>query len=46
MKKEKIEHIVNVGERSGVEVEYIVAKQWYVKISRQKRVFLGTSSKI
>ncbi len=36
--KEKITNIVNVGERSGVEVEYIVTKQWYVKYLDKKEL--------
>ncbi|MBT3720168.1 valine--tRNA ligase [archaeon] len=46
IKKEKIEHIVNVGERSGAEVEYIVSKQWYIKYLDQKEEFLVAGSKL
>ena len=45
IKKEKIEHIVNIGERSGVEVEYIVAKQWYVKYLDRKEYFWEMAQK-
>ena len=46
VKKEDIEHVVNVGERSGVEVEYIVSKQWYIKYLDKKDDFLKSSSKL
>ena len=39
VKQEKIEHIVNVGERSGVEVEYIASTQWFLKILDKKKNF-------
>ena len=41
--KEKITNIVNVGERSGVEVEYIVTKQWYVKYLDKKEYLFEKS---
>ncbi len=44
VKKEQIEHIVNVGERSGAEVEYIVSKQWYIKYLDKKSLFLEAGS--
>ncbi|MCA9487040.1 class I tRNA ligase family protein [Candidatus Woesearchaeota archaeon] len=45
IQKENIEHIVNVGERSGVEVEYIVAAQWYVKYLDKKEYFFEMANK-
>lgn len=36
---EPITHIVNVGERSGTEVEFIVTKQWYVKYLDRREEF-------
>jgi len=45
IKKEPITHIVNVGERSGVEVEYIVSNQWYVKYLDKKEYFLDMAHK-
>ncbi|MFW6233380.1 MAG: class I tRNA ligase family protein, partial [Nanoarchaeota archaeon] len=36
---EPIINIVNIGERSGVEVEYIVTKQWYVDYLDKKEYF-------
>ena len=46
IKKEAIEHIVNIGERSGVEVEYIISKQWYIKYLDRKEDFLVAGSKL
>lgn len=42
---DKITHMVNVGERSGVEVEYIVAKQWYVKYLDKKEYLFEMAQK-
>ena len=42
---ENITHIVNVGERSGVEVEYVVTKQWYVNYLDKKDYFLEQAQK-
>ncbi len=42
---ESITHIVNVGERSGVEVEYIVTKQWYVKYLDKREYFFEMAQK-
>lgn len=42
--KEKKEQVVNVGERSGTEVEFIISNQWYVKYLDQKDNFLKASS--
>ena len=39
IKKEEKEQVVNVGERSGVEVEFIVSNQWYVKYLDKKEFF-------
>src|SRR3989344_4589899 len=46
IKKEEIEHIVNVGERSGAEVEYIISKQWYVSYLDKKEQFLEASAQL
>ncbi len=46
IKKEEIEHVVNVGERSGVEVEYIISKQWYVQYLDRKEQFLEASREL
>jgi valyl-tRNA synthetase len=43
--QEELEHVVNVGERSGVEVEYIVEKQWYVKYLDKKEYFWEMAQK-
>lgn len=45
IKKEEIEHVVNVGERSGAEVEYIVTKQWYVNYLDKKEYFFEMAQK-
>lgn len=45
IRKEKKKQIVNVGERSGVEVEYIVTKQWYAKYLDKKEYFFECAQK-
>jgi valyl-tRNA synthetase len=45
IRKEKKKQIVNVGERSGVEVEYIVTKQWYAKYLDKKEHFFEQAQK-
>ncbi|MCA9459568.1 MAG: class I tRNA ligase family protein [Nanoarchaeota archaeon] len=45
IKKELKEQIVNVGERSGVEVEFIVSEQWYVKYLDKKEYFWEMAEK-
>ncbi len=44
--REQVDQIVNVGERSGVEVEIIVSKQWYVKYLDRKEEFLEASQEL
>lgn len=44
--KEKKEQIVNVGERSGVEIEYIVSNQWYVIYMDKKEYFFEMANKL
>lgn len=46
IKKEKIEQVVNVGERSGAEVEYIVSKQWYVNYLDKREYFFEQAEKL
>lgn len=43
--KEEREQIVNVGERSGTEVEFIVSNQWYVKYLDKKEYFWEMAEK-
>ncbi len=43
--KEHKDQIVNVGERSGVEVEFIVSNQWYVKYLDKKEYFWEMAEK-
>ena len=45
IKKEQKEQVVNVGERSGVEVEFIVSNQWYVKYLDKKEYFWEMAEK-
>ena len=45
IKTENIKHIVNVGERSGVEVEYVSSVQWFVKYLDKKDYFLKMAKK-
>ncbi|MBT6762550.1 class I tRNA ligase family protein [archaeon] len=44
--QEQVDQVVNIGERSGVEVEIIVSKQWYVKYLDRKEDFLVGSEKL
>ena len=46
IKQEAIEHVVNVGERSGVEVEYIVSEQWYIRYLDRREDFLKAGSEL
>jgi len=46
IKKEIKEQVVNVGERSGVEVEFIISKQWYVKILDKKEYLWEQAQKL
>lgn len=46
IKTEQKEQIVNVGERSGADVEIIVSKQWYIKYLDQKEDFLKGSEEL
>lgn len=45
VKKEEKEQIVNVGERSGADVEFIVSKQWYVNYLDKKEYFFEMCEK-
>ncbi|MDA3855482.1 MAG: class I tRNA ligase family protein [Candidatus Woesearchaeota archaeon] len=45
IKSEKIRQVVNLGERSGVEVEFIVTKQWYVNYLDKKEYFFEMAQK-
>ena len=45
IKSENIVHIVNVGERSGVEVEYISSTQWFIKYLDKKEYFFEMAQK-
>ena len=46
VKQEEITHIVNVGERTGVEVEYITSTQWFVKYLDKKDLFLKKANEL
>ena len=45
IKKEQKEQIVNVGERSGADVEFVVSKQWYVNYLDKKEYFFEMCEK-
>lgn len=45
IKSEKVKQVVNLGERSGVEVEFIVTKQWYVNYLDKKEYFFEMAQK-
>jgi valyl-tRNA synthetase len=42
----QIEHTVGVHERCGTEIEYLVAKQWFVKVLANKKLFLDAGREI
>ena len=44
--QKEISHVVNVGERSGVAVEIIETKQWYVSYLDKKETFLTYSNSL
>jgi len=44
--RRKIKHIINVHERCGTEIEFIVAKQWFIKYLDLKDKFLELGKKI
>lgn len=45
IQKEERTQIVNVGERSGTEVEFIVTNQWYAKYLDKKELFFENAQK-
>lgn len=46
IKSEKIKHFVNIYERSGQEIEYIITKQWFVKVLNKKQELLTRAENI
>ncbi len=46
VKQKKIKHIVNVHERCGTEIEFLVTKQWFIKYLDLKDEFLKLGSQI
>ncbi len=46
VRKENIENTVKVGERSGVEVEFIISSQWYVTYMDKKGEFLQAAKEL
>ena len=46
IRKRPIKHAVNVYERSGKEIEYIVSPQWYIKILPHKEEIINAGSNI
>lgn len=45
-KEKKIKHTVNVHERCGTEIEFLVSKQWFIKYLDLKKKFLELGNKI
>jgi len=45
-KQQKIKHAVNVHERCGTEVEFLITKQWYIKYLDLKEKFLKIGKEI
>jgi len=46
VKKEAINHAVNVHERCGTQIEFVLAKQWFIKYLDLKKEFLKLGKKI
>ena len=46
IKQEPIKHAVNVHERCGTEIEFLITKQWFIKYLDLKSKFLGLGNKI
>ncbi|MBD3273060.1 valine--tRNA ligase [Candidatus Dependentiae bacterium] len=46
LKQEKIKHNVSVHERCKQEIEYLILKQWFIKILDHKKEFLKLAEKI
>ncbi|MFT4311328.1 MAG: valine--tRNA ligase [Candidatus Woesearchaeota archaeon] len=46
IRKRSIKHAVNVYERSGKEIEYIVSPQWYIKVLPYKKEIIDAGNKI
>lgn len=46
LSKESISHTVNVHERCKQEIEYLILKQWFIKITENKKTFLENANKI
>jgi valyl-tRNA synthetase len=46
VKKEQISHAVNVHERCGTQIEYIMTKQWFIKYLDLKKEFLKRGGEI
>jgi valyl-tRNA synthetase len=42
----QIEHTIGVHERCGTEIEYLMAKQWFVKVLHSKQLFLDAGRRI
>lgn len=45
-KTEPIDHVVNVHERCGTDIEFIITEQWYIKYLDLKKEFLKLGKKI
>ncbi|MCK4265049.1 valine--tRNA ligase [Candidatus Babeliales bacterium] len=46
LNQKKITHAVNTHERCKQEIEYIVLKQWFIKILKHKKIFIDNAEKI
>ncbi len=46
IKEEKIDHLVNVHERCGTEIEILSTKQWFIKILKNKNKFIERGREI
>lgn len=46
VKQEPIKHVINVHERCGTPVEFVLSKQWFIKIVDNKKKWLSFGKKI
>lgn len=45
-KQDKITHNVNIHDKCGTEIEFLASKQWFIKILKNKKLFLDAGKKI
>lgn len=46
LNKKQIQHVVNVHDKCGTEIEFLTTKQWFIKILENKKKFIDAGRKI